>query len=127
MQLIDANVVLSATDLAKHLACRHATVLDLMAARGEIQRVYRNDPSIEVLEERGRRHEAAYLAHLREQGHGVVEGRGLEGTSDAMRRGAGVIAQADLQNGRWRGRADILRIERCRRHSGAWSDRGGHL
>src|SRR5437773_1490839 len=121
MQLIDGNVVLSATDLAKHLACRHATVLDLKAARDEIQRVYRNDPSIEVLEERGRRHEAAYLAHLSGQGHGVVEGRGLEGTRDAMRSGAGVIAQADLQDGRWRGRADILLKVEKPSDLGSWS------
>src|SRR5437773_4202792 len=98
MQLIDGNVVLSATDLSKHLACRHATSLDLKAARGEIKRIYRNDPSIEVLEERGRRHEAAYLAYLRDQGNEVVEGGGVEQTREAMKSGVGVIAQADLRN-----------------------------
>src|SRR5438132_474878 len=90
MQLIDGNLLLSATDLSKHLACRHATSLDLRAARGEIERIHRNDPSIEVLEERGRRHEAAYLAYLQAQGRDVlVEGRGFERTRDAMRSGAG--------------------------------------
>src|SRR5438132_8538678 len=109
MQLINGDFLLSASDLSKHLACRHATSLDLKAARGGIERIYRNDPSIEVLEERGRRHEAAYLAHLQQQGQDLlVEGGGLERTRDAMRSGAGVIAQADLQNGRWRGRADIV-------------------
>ena len=43
----------SASDLAKHLACRHLTSLDLKAARGEIDRVYRDDPSLAVLAERG--------------------------------------------------------------------------
>jgi uncharacterized protein len=109
MQLIDGNFLLSATDLSKHLACRHATSLDLKAGRGEIEHIYRNDPSIEVLEERGRRHEAAYLAYLQDKGYDLLtEGGGLDRTRDAMKSGAGVIAQADLQNGRWRGRADIL-------------------
>jgi len=109
MQLIDGEFLLSATDLSKHLACRHATTLDWKAAHGEIERIHRNDPSIEVLEERGRRHEAAYLNYLKDQGHDLlVEGEGLERTRSAMKSGAGVIAQADLRNGRWRGRADIL-------------------
>jgi len=109
MQLIDKNFLLSATDISKHLACRHATTLDLRAAKGEIKHIHRNDPSIEVLEERGRRHEAAYLAYLESQGYDLLtEGGGLERTRDAMRSGVGVIAQADLKNGRWRGRADIL-------------------
>jgi predicted RecB family nuclease len=122
MQLIDGGLLLSATDLAKHLTCRHATSLDLKAARGQIDRIHRNDPSIEVLEERGRRHEAAYLAYLKEQGQDVlVEGEGLERTRDAMRSGAGVIAQADLQNGRWRGRADILLKVGTPSDLGPWS------
>ena len=122
MQLIDDDLLLSATDLSKHLACRHATSLDLKAARGEIARIYRRDPSIEVLEERGRRHEAAYLAYLQEQGHDILlEGGGLERTRDAMKSGVGVIPQADLQNGRWRGRADILLKVAKPSHLGPWS------
>jgi uncharacterized protein len=122
MQLIDGNFLLSATDLSKHLACRHATSLDLKAARGEIEHIYRNDPSIEVLEERGRRHEAAYLAYLLGQGYDLLtEGGGLERTRDAMKSGVGVIAQADLQNARWRGRADILlKVDKPSR-LGPWS------
>jgi hypothetical protein len=109
MQLIGGDFLLSATDVSRHLWCRHATSLDLRAARGEIQRIHRSDPSIEVLEERGRRHEAAYLAYLQDQGHDLVlDGGGLEGTRDAMKSGTGVIAQANLQNGRCRGRADIF-------------------
>ena len=122
MQLIDDDLLLSATDLSKHLACRHATSLDLKAARGEIAQIYRNDPSIEVLEERGRRHEAAYLAYLQEQRHDILaEGGGLERTLDAMKSGVGVIAQADLQNGRWRGRADILLKVAKPSRLGPWS------
>src|SRR5437899_13056396 len=83
------------------------------SARGEIKRVYRNDPSLAVLEERGFRHEAAYQAHLKQRGfevwqHDEREGSGLQQTIDAMKSGVGVIVQAELQNGRLRGRADVL-------------------
>ena len=94
MQLINGDLLLSASDLSKHLSCRHANSLDLKVARGEIKHIYRNDPSIEVLEERGRRHEAAYLAYLKDRGHKVlVEGSGLKRTLDAMKSGVEVIAQ----------------------------------
>src|SRR5262245_40671841 len=104
MRLADDKLQLSATDLAKHLACRHLTALDLRAAHGEIDRIYRDDPTLKVLEERGLRHEAAYLQDLEKQGYDVARGN----TVELMRAGVGAIAQADLQYGRWRGRADIL-------------------
>jgi uncharacterized protein len=109
MQLIGGDLLLSASDLSKHLACRHATALDLKAARGEMERIHRSDPSIDILEERGRRHESAYLAYLQAKGYELlIQGGGEERTRDAMKSGVGVIAQADLRSGRWRGRADIL-------------------
>src|SRR5437773_7865709 len=128
MRLEDQEIHTSATDLAKHLACRHLTRLDLLAARGTIQRVYRNDPALAVLEERGLRHEAAYLAYLKEQGFEVVQDdtnldaqTRLERTRNAMKSGAGVIAQADLKHGRWFGRADVLlRVQRPS-GLGSWS------
>src|SRR5438132_703210 len=115
MKLENGQIRSSATDLAKHLACRHLTALDLLVARGRLERIYRNDPTLAVLEERGRRHEAAYLEHLQKSGYDVVpdqsgldaKGR-LQRTIDAMRSGAGAIAQADLKDGAWLGRADIL-------------------
>jgi predicted RecB family nuclease len=122
MQLINDDFLLSATDLSKHLACRHATSLDLRAARGEIKKVYRNDPSLEVLEERGRRHEAAYIEHLKSQGHNILTaGSGLDRTVSAMKSGIGVIVQADLQHGQWRGRADILLKVANPSDLGSWS------
>src|SRR5678815_662964 len=104
MKLEGRRITLSATDLARHLACRHLTTLDLRAARGEIQRLFRNDPGLDALIERGLRHEAEYLAHLRSQGLTVSE----QPTLEAMRSGADVIVQAELQNGPWFGRADVL-------------------
>src|SRR5688500_9923508 len=101
MKLENGELRLSATDLSKHLACRHATALDVRAERGEIKRIVRKDPSLDVLIERGFRHEAAYLDYLRAKGRKVVNGG--DGTLDAMHSGADVIAQATLLNGRWRG------------------------
>jgi uncharacterized protein len=104
MKLDGSHVTLSATDLAKHLACRHLTSLDLRAARGEIKRPYRDDPALEALIQRGYRHEADYLAHLTGRGRTISN----QPTLDAMRSGADVIVQAELQNGIWHGRADVL-------------------
>src|SRR5678816_4640093 len=100
MKLEGSRVTLSATDLAKHLACRHATTLDLRAAHGEIERLYRNDPGLEALIERGFRHEAEYLAHLGSRGLTVAT---KQPTLEAMKSGADVIVQAELQNGHWSG------------------------
>jgi predicted RecB family nuclease len=112
----DNNVLqLSATDLAKHLACRHLTSLDYLAARGELKRPFWHDPAVDVLAERGLRHETAYLTHLQKLGHQILaDVRGLDDagrlqrTLNAMRSGVGAIVQADLNGGRWRGRADVL-------------------
>ena len=62
MKLERGRVTLSATDLAKHLACRQLTTLDLRAARGEIERSYRHDTGLEALIERGYRHDLDHLA-----------------------------------------------------------------
>ncbi|HET9943620.1 MAG TPA: TM0106 family RecB-like putative nuclease, partial [Terriglobia bacterium] len=114
----DGNqVILSATDLARHLACSHLTALDLRAARREIQRPFRNDPGLDALIERGFRHEAEYLAHLNGEGRTITSGSAL----DAMKAGADVISQAELQTGNWFGRADVLlRVDRPSR-LGSWS------
>src|SRR5204863_1119628 len=115
MNLHNGQILISASDLSRHLACRHLTSLDLLAAKGTLQRVYRNDPSLDVLIERGYRHEAAYLEHLASIGLRVLEDRkGLDDnarvrrTIDAMNAGIDVIPQADLTDGRWIGRADVL-------------------
>ena len=115
MRVKNQEIHASATDLAKHLACRHLTTLDFLAATGKLSRVYRNDPAIEVLEERGRRHENAYLTHLQQCGCDVLldaptldDARRLQRTINAMRSGVGAIAQADLHHRRWFGRADVL-------------------
>src|SRR5688572_1358311 len=117
MKLDGNHIALSATDLAKHLACRHLTTLDLRAARGELKRPYREDPGLDALIERGFRHEADYLAHLTSQGRTISD----QPTLDAMKSGADVIVQAELQNDHWHGRADVLlRVSKPSRF-GNWS------
>src|SRR5262245_45414830 len=120
MRLQNQEIHTSATDLAKHVACRHLTGLDISAAKGVIKRIYRNDPAIAVLEERGRRHEIAYLSHLKEHGYDVMfdeaefdDEKRVRRTIDAMKAGIGVIVQGGLNDGRWFGRADVLlRVDR---------------
>ncbi len=123
MRILNDQIQLSASDLAKHLACRHLTMLDLLVARKELRPIFRNDPGRDALEERGVRHEADYLAYLKEQGYEVLEQAegGFERTFDAMKRGIKVIAQADLESGKWRGRADVLFSVETPSKLGNWS------
>ena len=111
MHISDAGSTLSATDLAKHLGCRHLTQLDLRRARGELNRPYRKDPAVEVLQQKGLEHERGYLDHLRDQVLRVQElpeNRSLSATRQALAGGADAIAQAWLRDGRWAGIADVL-------------------
>src|SRR5215831_8750189 len=109
MYINNGQLQISASDVAKHLACRHLTHLDLRAAEGELQKPQWSDPSIEALEQRGFQHEAAYIEFLRAQGLEVLEygehlpdANTVERTKAAMLRGVDVIAQAVLNDGRWR-------------------------
>jgi predicted RecB family nuclease len=122
------DLVLSATDLSNHLACRHLTTLDHAVACGEKSAPKFFDPRLAILRERGFEHERAYLSHLRNRGIEVLElpevgseEAALHSTLDAMRSGVAVIAQATLADGRWHGRSDVLsRVERPS-DLGAWS------
>lgn len=114
------SLVLSATDLSNHLACRHLTTLNHAFARGEKSPPEFFDPRLDTLRERGFLHEAAYLAHLRacgvevtELSAGGSEEAALRATYEAMRRGVPALAQASLAAGQWHGRADVLlRVDR---------------
>jgi uncharacterized protein len=122
------RVGLSASDLSGHLNCRYLTGLDLRAARGLMAKPIIWDPVLEVLVERGRQHEQAYLKHLRSQGLPVttIDGVGIDSVSiaatlRAMKSGAPVIAQAAFQTDQWGGRADVLlRVEKAS-GLGSWS------
>ena len=109
MILRDEKLVLSATDLSKHLGCAHLTTLDLKVTLGELKRIYLNDPSVDVLVERGRAHEKDYVEHLRSQGFRICERpASVDATLEAMRAGFDAITQAQLHNKDWLGYADVL-------------------
>jgi predicted RecB family nuclease len=131
---IEGDVIrLSATDIANHLACRHLTQLDRAVAEGRLDAPAWRDPNLAILQERGLAHEKAYLDHLRARGVDVVELRdggvpadqdrtsARERTLAAMRAGAGAVVQAELGEGRWAGRADVLLRVETPSDLGGWS------
>lgn len=136
MQRLDGTLVLSATDLVGYLACDHLATLELGRVAGLWERPHRrDDPTIEIIQEKGDLHERAYLDALRGDGLRVIEiaktdlrtiddlRRATEETLEAMREGADVVYQATFFDGRWRGHADFLfrRDDRPSPAFGAWS------
>ena len=128
MKADSGNIRLSATDLANHLGCHHLTSLDLAVAVGTRSAPMWHSPDLWVLQERGFEHEKAYLKHLAAQGAAIVDlrdsgddKRAAADTFAAMERGVDVIAQATLANGRWFGRADVLRRVEHAGKFGSWS------
>ena len=128
MRLTSSELLLSATDLARHLGCRHLTHLEHLRAEGKLRPPRWENLGVDVLRERGLAHETAYLDHLRTLGRDVerIEDPFSEGGAaaalDCMRRGVGAIAQAPLAQGRWRGIADVLlRVDGAASELGSWS------
>ncbi len=116
MQRSNGLITLSATDLAGHLACRFLTSLDLAAANGVLERPKTWDPLLQMLRERGARHEQGFVDHLRSEGFEltVIEGVGVDDdavtrTRDAMIGGRQIIVQGAFRRNGWVGRTDILR------------------
>ena len=122
MQLAhDGTLIISATDLVGYLACDHLATLELGRVEGLWEKpIRKDDPTIELIQQKGDLHEADYLASLRASGLSVIEIetgdlrtpeqlRAAQAiTLDAMRSGADVIFQATFFDGRWRGHADFL-------------------
>ncbi len=115
MRLINDRFVLTPTDLADSLACRHKTTLEMAAARGEREKPRYSDPLADVLRERGMEHEARYVDSLRARGLTITNLKGerdVQRTVETMRSGVDVIVQAPLGatiNGTgWFGFADVL-------------------
>jgi uncharacterized protein len=121
MKKNENGLSLSATDLVGHLNCAHLTKLDLAVAGGTLRAPTFYDPFRHLLQERGSRHEQAYIDHLRLDGLSVVEipGIGIDDeqvarTREAMVGGAQVIVQGAFRKERWVGRADVLlRVEQA--------------
>jgi len=126
MQVIGGQPVFSATDLVGFLACEHLTALELAAAARLVPRPMREDPELDVLQQRGMAHEQRYLADLEATGRRVtrierdetIADRGerlrqaAAATEAAIRHGDDVLYQATFFDGRWLGYADFLvRVE----------------
>jgi uncharacterized protein len=120
MQLVDQELLFSASDLVKFLACRHLTVLDRERAGGHGEPPPGSDGMLELVGRKGTEHEIAYLDSLRDQfGADLVEitegpdssllEQATAATKGAMARGAPLIYQAAFRDGNWIGYADFLR------------------
>jgi predicted RecB family nuclease len=129
----DGTIVVSASDLVGFLACDHLATLELGRIAGRWDKPFREDPELELMQERGYAHEAAYLERLRADGrsiHEIATGdlrtpdelRAAEAeTVAAMRAGREVIYQATFFDGHWRGHADFLLRVETPSDLGSWS------
>ena len=79
MRLENELLRLAATDLAKHLGCRHLTQLDRAVAEGVLPAPSWHDPALALLQARGLAHEEAYIEHLKRQERQVVWLRDVDG------------------------------------------------
>ena len=120
--------VFTATDLSNHIACRHATHLERLRALGKIEKPVRKNQFLDRIIERGNDHEAAYLAHLKEDSSCLVVEFAWdtpdveEATLQAMKDGADVIFQGALSNEQWGGRPDfLLKVANPSPQFGDWS------
>ncbi|MDD1134107.1 TM0106 family RecB-like putative nuclease [Pseudomonas shahriarae] len=128
MQRLGDSIFLSASDLVGHLNCRHLTSLDLAVANGELERPAIWDPLLQILWERGARHEQGFVEHLRSQGLSVtiidgvgVDDESVERTRSAMVAGDEIIVQGAFRANGWVGRTDVLRRIEVESDLGAWS------
>ena len=123
MQIVDGNLVYSATDLVGFLECGHLTSLERGRNLGPPwQGRCGLDPVLDRIAQRGQLHEERFLESLKSEGIDVVRGEpdpelpfdqrlaaGRDLTLGGMRAGADVIYQAVLFDGRRLGYADFLR------------------
>lgn len=128
MKKENGTIYLSASDLVGHINCNHLSMLDFQVADGSLEKPDFYDPLLEILRERGFRHEQDYIEHLKSQGHDIcfIEGEGIndktvDATLNAMMQAKDIIVQAALRHERWTGRADILRRVSVPSSLGAWS------
>ena len=81
MERVGNSIRLSATDLVGHLNCGYLTGLDLAVASGTLAKPQGwDDPLLQILWERGARHEQGFVDHLKTSGFAVtvIEGVGID-------------------------------------------------
>jgi predicted RecB family nuclease len=130
VQRVASRILVSPTDLTKHMACRHVTALDLGLVEGALRSPAVVDDQLELIFALGVAHEKNYLESLRATGLSIVEVPSTESAARreaedatvlAMRSGVDVIYQAAFSDGSWAGQADfLLRVEVPSR-LGSWS------
>lgn len=116
MQIIQNQLIFSASDLVNFLECDYITKLDLVNLVNPLPKAP-DDEQAMLIQNKGFEHEAAYLQKLRNSGLTVTalgEDKGPLSekqalTVAAMRKGDDVIYQATLFSGDWIGHADFLR------------------
>jgi predicted RecB family nuclease len=128
MQKIGDSIIVSASDLVGHLNCRHLTGLDIAVATGALEKPKVWDPLLQLLWERGARHEQAFVDHLKSKGFSVtvIDGIGVDDeavarTREAMASGDAIIVQGAFRLSGWVGRTDILTRVEVPSDLGAWS------
>jgi len=117
VQRRDGKLIVSATDLVGFLECGHLSALDLAVANGTLEKPHFTDATLDLIRDRGGRHEVRYIEQLEREGRRITrldgdrarpyEERAAE-TIVAMRRGDDVIYQATVFDGRWVGHPDFL-------------------
>jgi len=115
VKLSSGDLVLSATDLTQFLCCPYGTALEMAAAAGERRKPHWHDPLLDILIDRGRAHEKAYVEELAASERSVVDfaavrspDEAVRRTLEAMRGGVDVVSQGAVRAGRWYGRPDVL-------------------
>lgn len=128
MKNTSGTIHLVASDLVGHLNCRHLSSLDVQVASGLLAKPDYYDPLLEILRERGRRHEQDFIEDLKTSCYEVAVIEGVDITEESvratlrtMRNGNAIIAQAALRYDRWSGRADIIRRVETPSIFGEWS------
>ena len=124
MQLLDEQLILSASDLNNFLACPHLTTLDLALMRGVMEAKPERGADAELLARKGDEFELRFLESLKAEGRQVAEMAESDGsraalfdavarTEEALQSGAEVVYQAAFLRNGLRGHADFLfRVDR---------------
>ena len=130
MRVLDGTLILSPSDLANFLTCRHRAGLDLAAARGVFEKPRYEDPYAAMLRQHGDEHEQAYVESLRARGLTIANAKPEKTTKadesarltvEAMRAGAQVIVQGRLAGDLIAGYADVLLRVEQKSKLGSWS------
>ncbi len=123
------SAVHSPSALNRFLGCEHRTYLDLLEKRGELD-AERRPPRMQLLFERGERHEVGVVDAMRAAGRDIVAldvpdatpAERAERTLEAMRAGREVLHQGCFASDGWVGYPDFLiRVDDVRSQLGEWS------